>query len=64
MAIPQCPKCQNSTFQMNPLGIAGANFKHSAIVCSSCGCIVGTEELMSVMYMLSKIAKKLGVRFD
>jgi hypothetical protein len=30
----------------------------------ACGAVVGTEELISVMYMLDKIAAKLGVRFD
>lgn len=63
MKTPTCAKCGSSTFEMGEIKIANANFRHNAIVCSHCGAIVATEELMSVMHMLGKIAEKLGVRF-
>lgn len=63
MASPCCPKCGNTSFEMDELRIRNAKYQHHAIICAMCGCIVGTEEVMSLMYMLKKIAEKLGVQF-
>jgi hypothetical protein len=49
---------------MTELEIENARYRHNAIVCRSCGAIVSTEELLSVMNMLGKIGEKLGVRFE
>lgn len=64
MSFPSCPKCGGQLFEMTELQVQNANYRHTAIVCSKCGAIVGTEECMSIMHMLDKIAEKLGVRFD
>lgn len=48
---------------MTEIRIEKANWRHTAIICSHCGAVVGTEELMSIMHMLDKIGKKLGVSF-
>ena len=61
---PSCPKCGGTAFLMQEIEVKNANFRHHAITCAACGSVVGTEELISVMYMLDKIAAKLGVRFD
>ncbi len=64
MPTPCCPKCCNTTFEIGGIQILHARYAHHAIVCSACGCVVGLEERLSLTYMLSKIAEKLGVRFD
>jgi transcription initiation factor TFIIIB Brf1 subunit/transcription initiation factor TFIIB len=64
MPTPTCPKCSSTSFEMVNLPVKNANYAHLAIVCHLCGCVVGTEEKMSVTYMLHKIAEKLGVRFE
>jgi hypothetical protein len=43
--------------------IQNANYRHNAIACSNCGAVLAFEEVMSVMYMLGKIAERLGVQF-
>lgn len=63
MPSPSCPKCGNTSFEMTEIRIEKANWRHTAIICSHCGAVVGTEELMSIMHMLDKIGKKLGVSF-
>jgi len=63
MPTPCCPKCGSTSFEMGEVKVSNANYRHNAIACASCGCVVGIEEAMSLMYMLSKIAEKLGVRF-
>jgi Fe2+ or Zn2+ uptake regulation protein len=52
------------SFEIGPIKIKNARFAHNAIVCAMCGCVVGIEEHLSMMYMLSKIAEKLGVDFN
>jgi hypothetical protein len=64
MAIPCCPKCGQYIFGIQEIEILNAKFRHNVICCQSCGCVVATEELLSVMYMLGKIAEKLDVQFD
>jgi len=63
MTTPRCPKCNNSSFEMGEIAIKNAAFKHNAIVCSSCGCIVGMEEIKSLMFMLGEICKKLDISY-
>lgn len=64
MTTPRCPKCNNSSFEIGEIKIQNANYRHNAIVCTSCGCIVGMEEWLSIMHMLDKIGKQLGVSFS
>ncbi len=63
MTTPKCPKCERTTFEIGAVQIHNARYPHNAIVCASCGCVVGVEENLSITYMLGKIAEKLGVRF-
>lgn len=61
MATPSCPKCGNTSFEMKEFVIKNANYRHYAIICSSCGTIVSTEELASTMKALERIKEKLGI---
>ena len=61
MTTPTCPKCGGVYFSIQELRVQGANYRHNAIVCQSCGCIVGTEEYLSTMNMLGKICDHLGI---
>lgn len=63
MMTPSCPRCKNTSFEIGAIEIRGARYKHNAIVCVMCGCVVGLEEHFSVTSMLCKIAEKLGVTF-
>ena len=63
MATPSCPKCTNTTFEMKEMEIGNASYRHNVIICRSCGCIVGIEEIKSLMFMLIKIGEKLGLNF-
>jgi len=63
MATPSCPKCANTTFEMKEVKIDNASYRHNVIICRSCGSIVGTEEIKSLMFMLMKIGEKLGLHF-
>ena len=42
---PTCPKCTNRNFGIKELVVQGANFRHYAIFCTNCGCVVGTETM-------------------
>ena len=61
MAIPTCPKCQSTTFEINEIDVQHEHFKHYAVCCSTCGCIVSTEEYNNTIYMLQQIMKKLDI---
>ncbi len=61
MTTPSCPRCGNTSFEIGEMKIEKANYPHNAIVCRKCGCIVGIEEHLSVLYILRKIAEKLDV---
>ena len=45
LTIPTCPKCGASTFGIKEIQVQDANFRHYAILCTSCGCVVGTETM-------------------
>jgi uncharacterized Zn finger protein len=65
MAIPRCPKCDSTTFEMQELPkIKNANFRHQVLNCTSCGAIVGTFELFNVNFRLNKLAEKLNIDLD
>jgi predicted nucleic-acid-binding Zn-ribbon protein len=61
MARPTCPKCDNTRFELKELDVVGAQFKLYAIICTSCGCIVSTEEYFNTAATLNIMAKKLGI---
>ena len=63
MPSPCCPKCGNTSFQMEELKVRDSNFPPSAIVCVMCGCVVGIQERINVTHMLRKIAEKVGAQF-
>jgi uncharacterized Zn finger protein (UPF0148 family) len=42
---PICPKCGKSHFGIREIDVQDANFRHFAIICTSCGCIVSTETM-------------------
>ena len=50
MAVPvmknaTCPKCGGSQFGITEFYVQNANYRHFAILCTSCGCVVGTETM-------------------
>ena len=42
---PTCPKCGSSNFGIKEFDVHNANYRHFAILCTSCGCVVGTETM-------------------
>lgn len=64
MSNPSCPKCESTRFEMVEFDVKGAIQQHLAIICSSCGTIVGTEEALSSVRILCKIADRLNVDID
>ena len=61
MARPTCPKCDNTRFELKELIVNGAQFKLYAIICTSCGCVVSTQEYVNIGATLEILARKLGV---
>jgi hypothetical protein len=61
MAIPTCPKCPSHIFAVTEFEPIGANFKHMAIHCSSCGAVVGVMDYYNIGNMLKMIGRKLGL---
>lgn len=45
LTMPTCPKCGKSNFGIKEFQVQDANFRHYAIMCTSCGCVVGTETM-------------------
>lgn len=44
-ATPTCPLCKGHNFGIKEFDVHDANFRHFAILCTSCGCVVGTESM-------------------
>lgn len=44
MVIPNCPRCDNTTFRLQLIKPAGSDCKLYVVVCASCGVVVGTHE--------------------
>lgn len=42
---PICPRCGKAQFGIREIEVQGANFRHYAVLCTACGCVVGTESL-------------------
>lgn len=57
---PICPRCGKGQFGIKELEVQNAAWKHYAILCTSCGCVVGTETTEH-NDTLNKIAQRLGV---
>lgn len=64
MATPRCPKCENTSFEMQELKVTRANYRHLCINCSGCGAIVAVHEFFNVSDLIHKLAKRLGVTLD
>jgi predicted nucleic-acid-binding Zn-ribbon protein len=62
MALPSCPKCGNHMFTTSEIEPSGSNFKFIAVICSSCGTIVGVQEFFNVGQLIHDLAKQLGVK--
>ena len=45
LAMPICPRCGKSSFGIKEFQVEDANYRHFAILCTSCGCVVGTETM-------------------
>ena len=62
---PLCPKCANDSFMLVPFtNLTNSKFRHSAIICSQCHSVVGTEEEQSMTYMAHRIGEALGIDWD
>lgn len=42
---PICPRCGKSQFGIREIDVQNANFRHYAVMCTACGCVVGTESV-------------------
>lgn len=42
---PCCPRCGGQNFGIKEIAVQNANFRHYAILCTACGCVVGTETM-------------------
>ena len=42
---PSCPRCGKSVFGIKEFDVQGANYRHYAIICTACGCVVSTETM-------------------
>lgn len=61
MAIPKCPKCDLTKFQVTMQSPENSNWKICLVHCASCGCVVGTEPAINTAYLLNEMAKKLKI---
>jgi hypothetical protein len=71
MNKPNCPRCENATFEMQLLDIQRADFKHMCVSCERCGAVVGVLDCYNIGDMLlaqnralRAIAEKAGVSVD
>ena len=51
---PSCPSCKGTSFEVVESEVKRARFRHNAVCCSSCGCIVSTD--------VGKVKSSLTVR--
>lgn len=71
-AQPTCPRCGGHNFGIKEIAVQDANYRHFVILCTGCGCVVGTEtmqederanqikaELAEVKRMLTSISNAL-----
>lgn len=42
---PTCPRCGGHNFGIKEIPVQNANYRHFAILCTSCGCVVGAETM-------------------
>ena len=71
MATSNCPRCENTSFEVQILDIERAHFKHLCVQCARCGSVVGVLDFYNVGNMLlaqnkaiRAIAEKVGVGVD
>ena len=59
LTMPICPRCGKSSFGIKEFQVEDANYRHFAILCTSCGCVVGTETMQDDE-RINKIIAKLN----
>lgn len=64
MAYSTCPKCDNTTFEMETIVPRGSNFKYNTIQCAMCGAVVGVVEYEYVSSLIRRLAEKLRIPLD
>ena len=71
MAACNCPRCENTTFEVQALELQRADFQHLCVSCERCGAIVGVLDFYNIGEMLlaqnraiRAIAEKAGVSVD
>lgn len=58
MKNPSCPKCGSCNFGIKEFSVQNANFRHYAIMCTDCGCVVGTETMQDDE-RINQLAKRI-----
>ena len=58
IVAPICPRCGKNSFGIKEIDVQNANFRHFAVLCTSCGCVVGTET-MEVVDRFNRIEQLL-----
>lgn len=64
MAQSTCPKCGGHSFELVENSPSNSKFKFLFIQCSSCGCVVGTQEYYNIGALIHKLAEKLHINID
>ena len=62
MPSSKCPRCENTSFEMQENEPRGSGWKYMFIQCARCGTVVGVTEYMNIGALIQKLAKALGVR--
>ena len=67
LANPICPRCGKGVFGIKEFSVQNANFRHFAIICTSCGCVIGTETMQDddrfnrIVQMLNQVSSEVGI---
>lgn len=68
MAVPNCVRCGNDTFELIESSPLGSNFKFLFLQCSSCGGVAGALDYLNIgsilteqSILLRKVAEVLKV---
>lgn len=64
MAKSRCPRseCVGTSFEIQELKVSGANFRHMAIQCSSCGAVVSVGDYLNVGAAMEKLLKHFSIK--
>ena len=64
LTMPTCPKCGKGNFGIKEFQVQDANFRHYALICTSCGCMVGTETMQDDERINQIMAKLNGLEIE